>query len=65
MLLPGPGLAPSDWRKSSYSLGNGECIEIASVGADIVMIRDSKDTAGPVLRCGTDEWRSFVSAVRF
>lgn len=64
MLLPGPGLATSDWRKSSYSLGNGECIEIASMGADVVMIRDTKDTAGPTLRCGSDEWRSFISAVK-
>jgi hypothetical protein len=64
MLLPGPGSATSDWRKSSYSLGNGECIEIGSIGAGVVMIRDSKDAAGPVLRCGPDEWRSFISAVK-
>jgi uncharacterized protein DUF397 len=64
MLLPGPGSATSDWRKSSYSLGNGECIEIGSIGIGVVMIRDSKDAAGPVLRCGTDEWRTFISTVK-
>jgi hypothetical protein len=64
MLLPRPGLATSGWRKSSYSLGNGECIEIGSIGAGVVMIRDSKDAAGPILRCGSDEWRSFISAVK-
>lgn len=64
MLLPRPGLAASDWRKSSYSLGHGECVEIASNSAGVVVIRDSKDVAGPVLRCGSDEWQSFIAAVR-
>ena len=64
MLLPGPGLAIAGWRKSSYSLGNGECIEIGSIGAGVVIIRDSKDAAGSILRCGSDEWRSFISAVK-
>lgn len=33
------------WRKSSQSGGNGQCVELANVG----LIRDSKNPAGPVL----------------
>jgi Domain of unknown function (DUF397) len=64
MLLPRPGLIESDWRKSSYSLGNGECIEIASTDASVVMIRDSKNPGGATILCAPAEWRSFLSAVK-
>jgi hypothetical protein len=64
MLLPRPGLIYSGWRTSSYSLGNGECIEVTSTNADVVMIRDSKNPHGGNVLCGVTEWRSFVSAVK-
>jgi Domain of unknown function (DUF397) len=61
MLLPRPGLRAIYWRKSSYSLGNGECIEIASSGDGDVVVRDSKNPDGVVLSCGPGEWRAFLS----
>ena len=36
------------WFKSSYSgSGGGACIEVAN-GTDTILVRDSKDAAGPV-----------------
>ena len=36
------------WRKSSYSNGATQCVEVASLGASVA-VRDSKNPAGPVL----------------
>ncbi|MEJ8650745.1 DUF397 domain-containing protein [Streptomyces sp. MS1.AVA.3] len=33
------------WRKSSYSSGGGNYVEIASVGSGTVAVRDSKNPA--------------------
>jgi hypothetical protein len=33
------------WRKSSFSGGTGECVELANTG----LVRDSKNPAGPTL----------------
>lgn len=34
-------IAHAEWRKSSYSLQNGECVEVADMSA-VIGIRDSK-----------------------
>lgn len=49
-------------RKSSYSSGNGQCVEIAFVG-EIVAMRDSKDPNGSALVFGPGEFSAFVSGV--
>ena len=36
------------WRKSSYSNGQADCVEIARI-AEAVAVRDSKNTSGPML----------------
>lgn len=50
------------WFKSSYSNGNGECVEVADCGA-VVGVRDSKVSGGPVLTTATEGWRAFVTSV--
>jgi hypothetical protein len=49
------------WRKSSYSGGSGDnsCVEVA-FGAEVIGVRDSKNTAGPRLAFGDTAWRAFV-----
>ncbi|MEV5601486.1 DUF397 domain-containing protein [Streptomyces sp. NPDC052299] len=47
------------WFKSSYSNGNGNCVEVANLGT-AVGVRDSKVQEGPVLRCGAGGWRAFI-----
>ncbi|MGW4381767.1 DUF397 domain-containing protein [Kitasatospora sp. NPDC004531] len=50
------------WRKSSYSGGNGACVEIAVPGAASIAVRDSKDPQGPQLRFSSASWAAFASA---
>lgn len=49
------------WRKSSYSGGQGgNCVEVATrAEAGSVMVRDSKDQAGPVLSFPREAWQVF------
>ncbi|RAJ39645.1 uncharacterized protein DUF397 [Kitasatospora sp. SolWspMP-SS2h] len=50
------------WRKSSYSGGNGACVEIALPGSASVAVRDSKDPQGPQLRFSGESWAAFAVA---
>lgn len=48
------------WFKSSYSGGGGgNCVEIA-FGTGTVLVRDSKDTQGPVLSVSPRVWSAFA-----
>lgn len=51
------------WRTSSYSSGNGgECVEVAA--GDRVVVRDTKDRQGLVLRFSPAAWRRFADKVK-
>jgi len=50
------------WRTSSYSAGNGGCVEVATT-RDAVLVRDSKDRDGPALTVPTPAWRTFLRTV--
>ena len=51
------------WRKSSYSgNGGGNCVEVATHGR--VLVRDSQDRAGTVLRFPPAAWRRFADQVK-
>jgi hypothetical protein len=58
---PGSG---SYWIKSSLSYANGNCVEVASLPGGTVGVRNSRDSAGPVLRFTPREWHAFLGGVR-
>jgi hypothetical protein len=52
------------WRKSSRSgPWTDNCVEVAFVNGAIV-VRDSKDPAGPVLVFTANEWDAFVDGAK-
>jgi len=58
-------LTGAQWRKSSYSSGNGgQCVEVARNLPGVVAVRDSKDPDGPALVFTADQWRAFISGAR-
>ncbi|MFY1638301.1 DUF397 domain-containing protein [Solwaraspora sp. WMMB335] len=48
------------WRKSSRSGNVGNCVEVATNLTDVVAVRDSKDTIGPVLTFALAQWATFT-----
>jgi hypothetical protein len=53
-----------DWKKSSLSFSNGNCVEVAGLAGDVVWVRNSRDPRGAVLAFTTAEWDAFVGGVR-
>ncbi|MCX5213054.1 DUF397 domain-containing protein [Kitasatospora sp. NBC_00240] len=55
-------LTDAPWRKSSYSNGQGGCVEVADGYPGITPVHDSKDPQGPALVFPTGAWQAFVTA---
>jgi hypothetical protein len=53
----------SDWRTSSYTGGQGNCVEVANT-TDIIIVRDTKDRAGAVLCVSAAAWQVFTNAFK-
>ncbi|MET9774846.1 DUF397 domain-containing protein [Streptomyces sp. NPDC006367] len=56
--------ATESWTKSSYSGGNGACVEVKSPVVSALAVRDSKTPEGPVLAFPADAWNAFVTSVK-
>ena len=56
--------AQESWTKSSYSGGNGACVEVKSPVVTALAVRDSKVPEGPVLAFPADAWNAFVTSVK-
>jgi hypothetical protein len=50
------------WTRSSHC-ADSACVEVARRDGE-VLVRDSKDPGGPVLRFTGGEWAAFVAGVR-
>ena len=52
------------WRKATYSSGNGgNCIEVATADRTVA-VRDSKDPDGPHLAFGVRAWQAFATKLK-
>ncbi|GAA0989386.1 DUF397 domain-containing protein [Acrocarpospora macrocephala] len=53
-------LDDAEWRKSSASGDNGQCVEVATNLPGIVAVRDSKNPQGLALIFTPGEWKAFL-----
>ena len=58
-----PNSPSPEWRKSTRSSGNGNCVEFADLGESIA-VRDTKDRSGPVLQFTAAGWRTFIAGLK-
>ncbi|WP_327047016.1 DUF397 domain-containing protein [Microbispora sp. NBC_01189] len=59
-----PDLSDAEFRKSSFSGGGNNCVEVATGLPGTIAIRDSKDRSGPVLAFTPGEWSAFIAGVK-
>lgn len=53
-----------NWRKPSYSGGQGgDCVEVADTTGR-VLVRDTKNRDGGTLSVPADAWRKFTAALK-
>jgi hypothetical protein len=53
-----------DWRKSSYSMSNGHCLEAARIAGGRIGVRDSKAPQGLVLSFEPGTWAAFLAELQ-
>lgn len=53
-----------EFRKSSYSNAQGNCVEVAGLPDGGFAVRDSKHEDSPVLTFSRAEWAEFIQGVR-
>ncbi|MGB6161590.1 MAG: DUF397 domain-containing protein [Pseudonocardiaceae bacterium] len=61
--MPAPDLSTPQWRKSSRSSDQPNCVEIA-ITAGAVAVRDSKHPIGGSLLIPPLTWTAFTTALR-
>ena len=54
----------AEWRKSTYSSQNGNCVEVARNLPGVVAVRDSKDPDDEALTFSPEAWRALLGVIR-
>ncbi|WP_436762570.1 DUF397 domain-containing protein [Streptosporangium sp. V21-05] len=62
--MTSPNLSGAEFRKSSYSVGGNDCVEVATNLPGLVAVRDSKDPSGPLLTFTSRDWTNFLTSIR-
>jgi hypothetical protein len=52
------------WRKSSWSISNGNCVEVALLATGHRAVRDSMDKTGEILSFTNSEWVVFANKIK-
>jgi hypothetical protein len=53
----------ADWRTSSYSGTNGNCVEVGRM-ASAILVRDTQDRNGVALSVPGNAWVSFTASLK-
>ena len=62
--MPLEEITALSWRKSTRSIGNGQCVEAARLTDGHLVMRDSMDTSGPMILFTRTEWHAFVRGIK-
>jgi hypothetical protein len=52
-----------NWRKSTHSLSNGNCVEVGT-GQGTIAVRDSTDPDGPAIDLSPHAWTTFTAHLK-
>ncbi len=55
--------SPVTWRKSSFSTGQNDCVEVATTQAD-VLVRDSKNREAGFLTVSRNAWAKLLYEIK-
>ena len=55
---------PLEWRKSTWSIANGQCIEAVTLSDGHLAVRDSMDKNGPKATFTEGGWRTFLKRIK-
>jgi hypothetical protein len=52
------------WRKSSFSGGGNQCVEVAGLLSGDVGVRDSKNRGAGMIRVNATAWTAFMTSLK-